>query len=248
MFFEYPFSANAARFIAKSTSSSSAVWNFLLFLNASGWLMSNSSCRSIVRFARMRVGTLWLSPCRIRYPPYVSLWNESSAERFAPRPRNGSKPWRTSLNELLNWFPAVVNAPRPIARSTSAGSAMSLGTYSGNLAWNSIFGFGEFFFHTRPMCTASVLCIGMSGETSPQCEGSRTVSQTPWARAPTGPRLKAPKNQANPANFAKHSCLDRIVVLPSKAPNSPGSPCGSRTGREADQLLTDRIGLRQGAQ
>src|SRR2546422_1618268 len=177
MFFEYPFSANAARFMAKSASSSRAVWNLpfcgSVFLNASGWLMSNSSWRSIVRSAVMRVGTLWLSPWRIRYPPYVSLWNESSAERAAPRPRKGSKPWRTSLNELLNWFPAVVKAPRAIARSTSAGSDMSLGMYCGNLAWNRIFGFSESFFHTRPMCTASALCIGMNGDTRPHSAGGQ---------------------------------------------------------------------------
>ena len=69
-----------------------------------------------------------------------------------------------------------MNAPRAMARSMISGSAMSLGVYSENLEWNRIFGAAESFFHTRPMCTASVLCIGISGETSPQTDGSRTLS------------------------------------------------------------------------
>ena len=30
-------------------------------------------------------------------------------------------------------------------------------------------GFCELFFQTRPMCTASTLCIGMNGDTWPHC-------------------------------------------------------------------------------
>src|SRR5437870_187420 len=107
-----------------------------------------------------------------------------------------------------------------MARSMISGSAMSLGVYSENLEWNRIFGVAEFFFHTRPMCTASVLCIGMSGETSPQCDGSPTVSQgepPPWAEAgPAEMRPATPKTKADlTASFAKRPWLPFIGVLPS---------------------------------
>jgi hypothetical protein len=68
-----------------------------------------------------------------------------------------------------------------MAASTTAGSATSLGVNSGNREWNSSFGFCEPFFQTRPMCTASVLCIGMSAETSPQTDLSTQSSACPYA-------------------------------------------------------------------
>src|SRR5688572_32401994 len=79
----------------------------------------------------------------------------------------------TSLKDVLNWLPAVVSAPRSMARSTSSGSAMSLTMYWGNLEWYRILGFCEPFFQTRPMCTASTLCMGIKGDTWPHSDGGQ---------------------------------------------------------------------------
>src|SRR5262245_10444410 len=62
-----------------------------------------------------------------------------------------------------------------MARSMRTESAMSCGMYSGNLAWNRIFGCDSCFFHTRPMWTASVLCIGISGDTWPHIAGGQVA-------------------------------------------------------------------------
>src|SRR5687768_11052121 len=83
-----------------------------------------------------------------------------------------------------------------MAMSISAGSAMSSGAYCGNLAWNRIFGFCESFFHTRPMCTASALCMGISGDTLPHVDGGQLALGSSNVACAVAPGDKPRKSHA----------------------------------------------------
>jgi len=78
---------NAARFIAKSASSSRAVWNLPLVLKASGLLMSNQELplHCSVRLDARRNALTQTLPHQIA--AIGQPLNESSAERAAPRAR-----------------------------------------------------------------------------------------------------------------------------------------------------------------
>src|SRR5688572_2827092 len=95
--------------------------------------------------------------------------------------------------------------------SVSAGSAMSVPANSRNREWNRILGRCEPCFHTRPMCTASVLCIGISGDTFPHSAGGQFALGSGLVCARTAERgpIQIPK-----AANSEASVIPNVNVLP----------------------------------